>query len=535
MPAFFFEWKDFRGGYYVGPSESTQPTNTWTGENVTVANDDAYLVPTYAPQTLTLSGSGTSGGVLSNGTTATEWSPATYCANYVILLSRTGTTAKIHFINTTTGAVTTGTITGTATTVENPPVIAYQGVDQLDAYFVIGDANIYYALFNSGSITSQGSVTPATAGVWTGATVWNARMIVWSKTSETFVFSEPLDFDNFPSLNFVGVGYNEDGIAHVVPRNLDVIIVKPSGWYSLTGVLGSSASIRQMNDTMGIVSTDPVAQHNNTVYFMTNTGFNDYSVNLMAIAGTRVDIAAYHRFGLFESNTKIIKTNMGYLGVVTTDVKNGGPIAKVYLLDVLDRWQMLQLENTSTSQQNTQYTLAKGQLARVGHPADQYLYLLETNNGNTYNTLKVIKLRPSTVEPGKLAASSAPSSGTVRLSDIDSKEPTMIRRVYVEAEMMQFPDGASPYSGTARIEVRVNNKSVDYLDFSTTIGDATSGYSTPYEFDFSDFVFITTDFVKQKRVLRFNVDNASYGYNNEVEIKFAGLRIRRVWVEGDSR
>jgi hypothetical protein len=31
------------------------------------------------------------------------------------------------------------------------------------------------------------------------------------------------------------------------------------------------------------------------------------------------------------------------------------------------------------------------------------------------------------------------------------------------------------------------------------------------------------------------VDNASYGYNNQIEIQFAGFRIRRVWVEGDTR
>lgn len=533
MPAFFFEWKDFKGGYFVGPSETTQPPNTWRGKNVTIADDDATLVPTYEQQRITLTGSGTSAGILTNGTSTTEWSEATYFNGYVSFLGRVGSTATIYFVNTATGALTSAVVATTATKVKSAPVLVTESGDMI-AYCVVGNSSIYRIVRITLAITS---VTPGIAFTtpFDGLTLWNARLIAWSNSTDIFVFSDPLSFLTFQSLNYVGVGYSNDGISYVIPRNMDMIIVKPSGWYSVTGILGVSAAVRQMNDTLGIVQNDPVGQHNNVVYFMTSTGFKQYSVNLMAISGTRVDVAAYHRFGLFESSTDIAKTNMGYLAVVTTTNTASSSTANIYLLNALERWQVMEITNTANNRENTKYTLANGQVSRFGNASDQYIYLIEQNSGATYNNLSVIRLRPNTVEPGKLAANDNPSEAVVRLSDVDSKMATIIRRVYVEAELMQFPSGQSPYTGSASMQVRVNNKAVEDIPFSMTVGDATSGYSTPYTFPFSSFTASSSDLERQTRVLRFNVDNASYGYTNEIEIKFAGFRIRRVWVEGDSR
>jgi len=98
---------------------------------------------------------------------------------------------------------------------------------------------------------------------------------------------------------------------------------------------------------------------------------------------------------------------------------------------------------------------------------------------------------------------------------------------------MQIPD--SPYTGSASIQARVNNKALGDIAFSQTIGDLSSALSTAYTFPYSTFTTVTNTTYSQIRVLRFNVDDATYGYTNEIEIQFSGLRIRRVWVEGDSR
>jgi hypothetical protein len=550
MAAFFFEWKDFKGGYYVGPSDTLQPPNTWTGYDVTIADDDAALIPTYGEIDVELTGTNTSNGSIVAPNTNTTWSDATYLNDYVVLVGRSSGAARVYFAQISSGIVTTVALPTAGTTPGSAPILIPAGNDVI-AYVVIGNGNIYKVTRSSGSVTT---ITPAgSPGInFTGLALWNARMLAWGSGSDTFMFSNALDFDTaWPSLNFISVGYANDGISYLVPRNLDVMIVKPSGWYSLTGVLGANASIRQLNDTLGIVSTDPVAQHNNVVYFMSSTGFENYSVNLMAISGQNVDVAAYNRFGLSSTRTDIAKTNMGYLAATVSYIGGLGSTpddsqagATIYLLNAMGRWQVINVFQTSTVTQNLRYSMARGQLSRYGNAQDKNLYLIETSSGSTDNTAKIIKIRPNSIEPGKKTdmltqtVTDDPNTATVKLSDIDSKIPTMIRRVYVEAELIQFPlsnPDFYPYTGNATMRVKVDNKSVEDIPYSISTGDATSGYSPTYSFSYSSFTTSPSKISTQRRILRFNVDNASFGYNNQIEIQFAGFRIKRVWVEGDTR
>ena len=550
MAAFFFEWKDFKGGYYVGPSETTQPPNTWTGYDVTIADDDAALIPTYGEIDVELTGTNTSNGSIVAPNANTTWSDATYLNDYVVLVGRSSSAARVYFARVSSGVVTTVTLPTAGTTPGSAPILVPAGNDVI-AYVVIGNGNIYKVTRSSGSVTT---ITPSgSPGInFTGLALWNARMLAWGSASDTFMFSNALDFDTaWPSLNFISVGYANDGISYLVPRNLDVMIVKPSGWYSLTGVLGANASIRQLNDTLGIVSTDPVAQHNNVVYFMSSTGFENYSVNLMAISGQNVDVAAYNRFGLSSTRTDIAKTNMGYLAATVSYIGGLGSTpddsqagATIYLFNAMGRWQVINVFQTSTVTQNLRYSMARGQLSRYGNAQDKNLYLIETSSGSTDNTAKIIKIRPNSIEPGKKTdmftqtVTDDPNTATVKLSDVDSKVPTMIRRVYVEAELIQFPlsnPDFYPYTGNATMRVKVDNKAVEDIPYSISTGDATSGYSPTYSFPYSSFTTSPSKISTQRRILRFNVDNASFGYNNQVEIQFAGFRIKRVWVEGDTR
>ena len=552
MPAFFFEWKDFKGGYYVGPSETTQPTNTWTGYDVTIADDDATLIPTYGEIDVDLTGANTSSGSILAPEANTTWSKATYLNDYVVIVGRSSSAARVYFAQISTGVVTTVALPSAGSSAGGAPVIIPVGND-VYAYVAIGANAIYKVTRSNGTVTSISILGSGTSRTADNLTLWGARMIAWhSGVDSSFYFSNALDFDtNWSSLNFITPGYSNDSISFVIPRNLDIIIVKPSGWFSLTGVLGANASVRQLNDTLGIVRTDPIAQHNNIVYFMSSTGFENYSVNLMAISGQNVDVAAYNRFGLSSTRTDISKTNMGYLGVTVTyigglgstpdDSQNG---ATIYLLNALGRWQAINVFQTSTVTQNVTYSLARGQVSRYGNAQDKNLYLIETSSGSTDNTCKIIKIRPNSIEPGKRTdmftqtVTDDPNTATVRLSDVDSKTATIIRRVYVEAELLQFPlanPDFYPYTGDATMRVRVNNRSVEDVPYSITIGDATSGFSPSYTFPYSDFATSPSRISSQTRILRFNVDNASYGYNNQIEIQFAGFRIKRVWVEGDTR
>jgi hypothetical protein len=532
MPVFNYEWDNFGGGYYVGPSAVNQPKNTWQGANITLSDDDATLVPTYEPQKLTLTGTGTTSGVLSNGTSSTTWSEATYFNGYVVLMGATSAATYVYFINTSTSAVTRVSLGVTGVTLETPPIVVPVSGDVV-AYCAVGKTAIYQVTRSSSAVAAW---TPSGNTVLlTGVTIWNARMIAWGSASDTVFFSDALTFAaNWSSLNFISVGYANDGISYCVPRNLDLLVVKPSGWYSISGVLGINTSLRQLNDTLGILSTDPIEQHNNTAYFTTSTGTNNYAVNLLALSGSRVDVAAYQRFGLSDSNISISKTNMGYLAVASViEDTSSNQYANVYLLNHQDRWQVFKMAATVSYSDTLKYSVARAQVSRYNTTQDQKIYLCESVTGASVNTMTIHAIRPTTIEPGKLSLSDAPATATLKLQDIATKMPVIIRRVYVEAEMIQIP--VSPYTGSASIQARVNNKAVGDIAFSQTTGDVSSDLSTAYTFPYSTFTSVTNTSYSQIRVLRFNVDDATYGYTNEIEIQFSGLRIRRVWVEGDSR
>lgn len=528
MAAFNYEWNDFRGGLYVGPSEVNQPKNTWRGENITISDDEATLVPTYESTKITLTGTGTSGGNLAAGSTQTTWSDATYFNGTICFVGRTSSATTVYFVETSTGAVTQKTLADLGTEPGGAPVLVTES-GAIVAYVAIGTSKIYRVVKSTLGETSFTVIQTVTR-----LTLWNARMIAWNNTSDQFIFSEPLDFDNWLTLSFIGVGYANDGISYCIPRNLDLVVVKPSGWYSITGVLGTNAAVRQMNDVLGVTSADSCAQHDNTVYFTTDTGYQDFSVNLHAITGSRVDVAAFQRFGFGGSGVKTVATNMGYLGVTALSTDGTNDYASIYLINSMQRWQFMKVPSSISSAQNRRFALVSGQVSRYGNTADdRTLYLCEYSTGNAVNSVAIRKIFPNTVEPGKTSGASTPSFATVKLSDIGSQRPTTIRRVYVEAEMLQPPSAF--YTGNATIQARVNNKSVHDIAFSQTTGDATSGLSTAYSFPFSSFSTSSTAPYSQIRVLRFNVDNASYGYLQEVELYFSGLRIRRVWVEGDTQ
>ena len=531
MAAFFYEWDDFGGGYYVGPSAVNQPKNTWIGANLTLSNDDATLVPTYGPQKITLSGTGVTAGVIDNSTASTTWSDPTYFNGYCVVVGLTSAATYVYFINTSSGVVQRISLGVVGTSAGAAPVVVPVAGDVV-AYVAVGTTAIYQITRSTGAVVT---ITPdSNTKLLTGLTIWNARMIAWGSASDTFLFSDALAFDSsWSNLNFVGVGYANDGISYCVPRNLDMIVVKPSGWYSITGILGASAAVRQMNDTLGVLPIDPVAQHNNTVYFTTSTGTNNYAVNLMAIAGTRVDVAAYQRFGLNDANLRISRTNMGYLAVAAV-VEEAFLLqyATVYLLNSQDRWQVMKMPATMEYDDSLKFAVARGQVSRYNTSQDQALYLAEMTTGTSQNKLALHRLRPTTVEPGQANGSTIPASATLKLSNIMTKVPTIIKRVYVEAEMLQIP--GTSYTGSASIQAKVNNKAVANIGFAASI-EATSGLSTAYTYPFVDFTTISNTTTSQIRILRFNVDNASYGYDNEIELQFAGLRIRRCWVEGDSQ
>ena len=542
MAEFNFDWDDFRFGLCVINTDTSQPKSSWKGYNVTIADDDSMLVPIYAPTQLSLTGATTTSGAIDNGSSQTSWSNPVYFNGYVVVQARTSSYNTVHFINTSTGAVTSVNLPDLGTGVTDTPVVIPDSTDVI-AYVVNGTSDKLYKVQRSTSTTTTYTLPahPSSQG-YTGLCLWGARMLAWSNTSDQFFFSDAttsnvFDTASWSALNYIGVGYNGDGISYVIPRNQDLVVAKPSGWYSITGVLGFNAALRKMNDAVGILSTDTVAQNNNAIYFVTPLGYSDYAINLMQISGAFIDIAAYQRFGIGDSNVRVSKTNLGYLAVAAViDEENGSQSGFAMMQEVAGRWQPLKTSRFTTGS-NPTFNFASGQTSRYNNTQDKNLYLCEYTSGASSNKFAVIKVKPNTIEPGQ-NSSYAPSSGTVRLSNISTKTPIIIRQVYVEAEMMQIPTVGTmhSYTGSASITATVYNRSVSDLSYSNADGSPTAVASSSYSYPYSDFAGASvSSIVSQQRVIRFNLDTAAWGYNHEIELTFAGLRIRRVWVKGDMR
>ena len=537
MPEFQQQWEDFRYGLNITNTDTREPESSWRGSNVTIADDDSMLVPIYAPVQLSLTGTGTSSGVLDNGTTQTTWSNPTYFNGYIVVQGRTSSVNNVYFINTSTGAVTTVAITlGTAVCI-NPVVVSISGT--LTAYVTNGTSNIF-KVTTAGSTTISTTTTGVTINL-DGLAIWGARLIVWSFTDDRFLFSDASTngaYDTWTNLSYIGVGYNGDGISHVVPRNVDLVVVKPSGWYSITGTLGYNAALRQMSGTAGILYNDPVAEHNNTVYFTSKLGYSDYAINLMQITGSLIDVAAYYRLGIGDSNVRVVRTNLGYLAVsAVVDNPDGTQHCFAMMQEIAGRWQSLKVNRLtgSTRASNPTFCFAKGQTSRYNNDSDKYLYLCETTSSATSNKFAVNKIKPNTIEPGQ-NSDYTPSSATVSFPNISAKTPFIIRQIFVEAEMMQVPTIGTmhAYTGNASISAKVYNQSVHDQGFSYSTGSPT-GSSSSYTYPFSTFTTNTDAIINQTRVIRFNVDDATWGYTQVIELTFAGLRIRRVWVKGDQQ
>jgi hypothetical protein len=565
------EWNDFLGGYYVGPSGINQPDNTWIGENIILADDDGAVIPAYQPQTLTLSASTGSlpptgdtftGGILDRGSSNnTTWSDPTYFNGSIYLTAITSGVGYLYIIDLTSSSTATvqrrTVLASGALRNLTPPVVVPNTTGtsaSTDAYiYCCFGTSSYYQVWkgNNYSIATTTPASGAALGKIDGLIPWGARLIAWSTNSAKMIFSNALDYTTVAATNYVNVGYDGDGITSIIPRQFDLIVAKPGGWYSLTGVLGTNAALRLINDTIGTVSQgtypanyygDSIAQHNSNIFFTTATSSIYYAINLFVLNGTRVDIGAYQRFGTSMTNLRLAKTNMGYFtlsGLLAQDTATNNKYI-VYIIDQQDRWTKLSNRRLITSSSNssqTRFSVAKSKITRYSNQYDQYLYLTEViQDTGVENKLAVAAIIPNGIEPGKTAGASTFSSGTITLANVTTPVQTLLKKVFVEAEIMQLPANFYSTSASPTMTVTATQNSIDYANYSSAVAATSSFTHTAPTMNtiFGDRSSSQT-IASQVRTLTFDVNGFGYGYDFEISIQFSGFRIRRVWVEGMTR
>ena len=287
------EWDDFTGGYYVGASATKQPRNTFTGQNVASSMDDATLIPMYNPQPASLTGTDTSSDVIYNASWTSVGPPAGL-NGMVCFTAKTSSAAYLYVIRPNNVVVRhTLTLAGTVVAFQTvrPTVISGDSKNDYVDVYVSGDYRqlIRYKLNSDGTVRAGFPAAITVAGMAAtgdgqviGAAVWGARLLAYGQSTNLY-FSNAADFTTWPSTNYIGVGYQYDNITAIIPRNYDLLVGKPSGWYVVTGVLNYSASVRQINNGLGILSSDPASEWNNQVVFNTDTGTIGFPVNLYTV------------------------------------------------------------------------------------------------------------------------------------------------------------------------------------------------------------------------------------------------------------
>jgi hypothetical protein len=551
---FRYEWNDFSGGYYVGPSAINQPKNTWTGTNVVLTDDDASVVPTNAVYEYTLTGTDTTGGYIqAPGTVVSQTlGTPTYFNNTIIIpfieyLAVGNPSGCLYLIDAVTQIVTKVTVvTASAASFGfspyEPVCVKVDGTSATDFYIYVtfGGSSYYRVRKSTLAITT---VTPSGGAAMTsisGLTVWGARLILWSMSDDRIIFSNALDFTTVSSENYVQIGYSEDRVIRVLSRQFDLIVCKQGGFYSVTGVLGTSTAVRQLNDTTGFAPDRGALalQFNNTVYFLDIPGAGPYA-NLYQLSGTRIDPAAFIRFNSQDTNPiNIAKSNSSMvISTVDNELLLANNQYKIFVANKLNRWHQITgtrfLPEAGGAINIYCATSPSARSSRNNVAYDDLIYIVEHDFDG--KKIAVAAYWPNTVYPGGtnalLSLVGNRSTGTLILEDVKTTEPTKITSVWVEAELLQI--NQSTFTGNASITCTVNNNSQDWTDFN---GSATTPSSTSGTFTAAFNTFPNqNDWQSKIGVIKFNTDSMGYGYANEISFTFAGLKIRRVWAEGTTR
>lgn len=615
MPAFTSTWDDFTGGYYVGENDNRQPRNTFTGENVAVSINDGSIVATNKVQQIPLNAPGEhdTGIVIDNdslyidaGTgVSTFVTPAVQGGDYIYFavqfIGASSTTFKMYRlrwgdpanptanceINSSDAVTLTNnyTITNVFTTNEAGQVYAYIGSkDKL--YKFTGTGN-WDAINPAGmsTITLPSGITSVD-----GITVWNARMVAWSSTTDFLYFSDALDFNTWGSTNYLAPGYSNNGVTCAIPRYEDLLVIKPNAIYSITGVLGATATVRQVSDAIYPTNFDysSIVSQSNTMFYLSRLTA-PYYANINYLSGQQVGVAAYQNLGRgFESPY----ASIDHVTIPMLSASSNGDIVCTYpapeygaggfyalIRNRFGDWVKIKSDSFDFYSQvvdevdQNPYFIRRycavnnyqTPSAIYGFPANAMVFMQiaskdETNEYNMhfarYKSISFGVWYQQQVNAGAdysgndSSTFDAVTEGTVVLSQIGEQKASTIRRVYVEATLDMDYANYGDFTGIAQIDVSVISGAPEDVAYDPTLtfvsGERTYSQSLtniPNTTAFTPADVRTAPYVNGNpykrvtatRILRFDADNMGYGYKHNVSITFSGFRIKRVWIEGDSR
>lgn len=632
MPSFTFKWDDFINGYFVGESDSRQPKNTFTGQNVNITTHDGSLVATNAiTEVATITSDFASGGtdeyvtvtvqdgtlhILTDATAGSFFvsQPVQNGGSVFFAVQHRGVDTglwlyQLYFqdeLNPENGAVLYRSSKividpGPSNYLISNVLVTQESALTNFAYVAYRNKIYRFATSTSASptlsstITTQFTTSPDQP--ISGLTIWNARMLAWSEATDTFYFSNALDFATWPTLNFIAPGYSNNGILFIAPRWDDMLVVKPNSVFSVSGVLGTNSVARQIADGMYPADSKygSMTSQNNALFFISGS-VSPYATNLYALSGQKSSVVAYQNFGRF------VVDNYGtdYVTQPSLYAGGNGDVAVVYARDLtgVDGFgclirdkdgKFIKLINGSfdfyapnnnqnrfirrvSAASNSTAPGSDSWYGNFGFSSNVIVFMQVATNGEYSESVQRMWAKEKSISFGVFRKNQVNSgvehggsgltgwvdfpyvtTGKLILSAIETEKPSKITRVYVEAALDLDQANWDDFVGNGLLNVTVNNGSVDDIVFSPTpnfvssdrqfdltlseIPDTTSyNYLTPGEFPAEPFATGNPDKrLSATRVVRFDSNDTGYGYKHNVTIDFSGFRIKRVWVEGETR
>lgn len=391
---------------------------------------------------------------------------------------------------------------------------------------------------------------------------WNERMIYGQRDS--IFWSDANAFTSWPAANTTKVGDGAPVVA-LVATPLALYVAKTSGWWVLTGVLGSTAIQRQVGAVEGVEPAQIVGGAGTT----TKVGArlvaawrrgmahlrrraNDFRSDLAAGGGPTayaVELSELRSFtGAQTEDLAVIRASRQARlvgiggGVAIVDCQNvpespSGVQHVVYLLDAQKRLTQHVLSSTTISsadQVMCPLQPMEGANGPVAGYEPDHLWLAYAGAANA---LQLRALRYKASRPGYGA-----DDPTTQVDDASGTHPNVVgiielpdywhpegRRVRVQAVLVSFRVYDNGYTGhyasTARLRCQATL-------LGRTEQTAAAVNSPSSEFEWTEAVAPGSG--DRDQMHRFDVNDAGEAYGCRVRLELEQVAVRRVWIMFDT-
>lgn len=217
---FDVDYDDFSGGYWTGGRANQQPMNTWEGNDVQVSPSTGYLVAATSMETSSFSPVVSAPlGMVTDGANF-YWSKGT--TGYNAAWTDLAPVATAH--------------AGTTADTTHRTMVLFNGARVESSYTI---ARVL--------VNNVFAATPVILGDLGRYKYWVVGAGTVSPNANRVYFCAPNDPSSWPAANFFDVGPPGEAITGFVD-GLDALYVQTTGGlYAVTGVLGSSTTVRQIN------------------------------------------------------------------------------------------------------------------------------------------------------------------------------------------------------------------------------------------------------------------------------------------------